>query len=123
MQPESRSALETVLHLARLLAARGESIGDLTAFTVDEDQRAVVERHFITIGEALARVARRDPGLFSEIPAGREIVDFRNVLVHGYDAIDTRVVWDALIRETGPLAEVIERLLRSPEEPVDTGGS
>lgn len=57
--------------------------------------RSVVERHFITIGEALSRIRRIDSSVFDTIPDAAAIVAFRNVLVHGYDAIDDEVVWTA----------------------------
>lgn len=111
MRPESRAALETVQEIGLHLRRRAAAVRDADGFAADLDLRAIVERHFITIGEALARVARHDPTLFARIPAGREIVDFRNVLVHGYDAIDLGVVWDALTQELGELIATIARLL------------
>lgn len=116
MRPETRSALERVLELARGLERR--STGHTAAsFARDADLQAIVERQFITIGEALSRVARKDPELFARVPEGPEIVAFRNVLVHGYDTILPELVWDALTEDLRTLAEAVAGLLAEfPEE-------
>ena len=91
MRPESRISLGHVLEAAREIhLATGER--SLSEYEADRRLRAVVERYFITIGEALSRIARHDPELFARIPEGRSIVAFRNVLVHGYDAVDSEQV-------------------------------
>ncbi|MFN7940165.1 MAG: DUF86 domain-containing protein [Thermoanaerobaculia bacterium] len=114
MLPESRSALERVLEMSRLLVAR--TVGRSAAiYAADPDLQAIVERHFITIGEALARVARKEPELFARIPEAPEVVGFRNVLVHGYDAIDPALVWDALTEDLHVLARGIEEILRAED--------
>lgn len=116
MQPETRSALERVLELARSLEKRSAPHTAET-FADDADLQAIVERQFITIGEALSRVARKDPELFARVPEGPEIVAFRNVLVHGYDTIDPGLVWDALTEDLRTLAEAIAGILGEfPEE-------
>jgi uncharacterized protein with HEPN domain len=58
--------------------------------------RLAVERLFITIGEALAQAQKLDPEAIAEIGHVREIISFRNILVHGYAMVDDRVVWNAL---------------------------
>ena len=87
MLPESRAALGHILEAAREI----ESVTSgktMTAYATDKHLRAIVERFFITIGEALSRIARHDPDLFVEISEARSIVGFRNVLVHGYGVIE-----------------------------------
>jgi uncharacterized protein with HEPN domain len=50
--------------------------------------RSAVERQFEILGEALGQLARLDAALAARIPKLREIVAFRNLLVHGYATID-----------------------------------
>jgi len=64
----------------------------------DRVVRAAIERHLITLGEALARAAEQDPTLESRIDHMRAIVGLRNRLVHGYFAIDSERI--ALLVET-----------------------
>ena len=110
MRPESRVALGHVLGAAReiQLATAGRTLADYEA---DKRLRAVVERHFITIGEGLSRIARHDPELFGRIPEGRSVVAFRSVLVHGYDVVDPEQVWSAVEDDLERLAAAVAGLL------------
>jgi uncharacterized protein with HEPN domain len=69
----------------------------LTAETFAEDAKTVdaVVRRFEILGEAanrLLRLVEADSEPWSALPL-RDIVDMRNVLIHGYDSVDTRVLW------------------------------
>jgi len=55
--------------------------------------RAAVERQFEIIGEALRRLERDAPSVFLSITDGRKIIDFRNLIAHGYDVLDNHNVW------------------------------
>ena len=68
--------------------------------------RAAIERHLITIGEALHKAVGLDDSIEDRIPHLRAIIGLRNRLVHGYFAIEwIRIVTvvegevDALIRD------------------------
>lgn len=58
--------------------------------------RAAVERQFEIIGEALAQLAKRAPDLAGLIHEHRQIIAFRNILIHGYAEVDDRLVWDVV---------------------------
>jgi uncharacterized protein with HEPN domain len=68
----------------------------LTDYQTDRLLRAAVERWFIVIGEALARLERLDKSWTTRITDFRKVVGFRNVLVHGYEVIDDELVWNTL---------------------------
>jgi uncharacterized protein with HEPN domain len=123
MLPECRAALEKVVGLAAALRARIAGLSE-SAYAADEDLQAIAERHLITIGEALNRVARKEPELFARLPEAGLVVAFRNVLVHGYDAIDHGLVWDALTEDLPRLAAVARELLGEllPEPSTPQGG-
>lgn len=80
-------------------------------FLHDEMLRAAVERQFEIIGEALNQLNKVDPATAARIPDLARIVAFRNLLIHGYAAIDARRVWR--IRQTAlpPLIEAVDALL------------
>jgi uncharacterized protein with HEPN domain len=63
------------------------------------------------IGEALKRLERADELLFDKIESGRKIIGMRNVLAHGYDVIDYRILWSTVTHDIEPLARQIECLL------------
>jgi uncharacterized protein with HEPN domain len=89
-------------------ALRGKT---LESYRKDVDPQSIVERHFITIGEALRRIETLEPETFGEIPDARRVVDFRNVLVHAYDVIDPEVVWEAAIVKLPALAQTARAML------------
>lgn len=71
-----------------------------------------MERKFEIMGEALNRLRRDEPALLSKLRDHRDIISFRNILVHGYDAIDDRIVWSIIEDELDNLKEDVERLLQ-----------
>ena len=73
--------------------------------------RAAVEREFEIIGEALARLAKSDPGIASGISEFRRIIAFRNILIHGYAKVDERLVWEALESRLPTLRSEVGKLL------------
>ncbi len=110
MRLESKTYLHDVQQAARLTAdfVAGKSFAD---YQSDAMLRAAVEREFTIIGEAIARLASRDPSLASRISQYERIIAFRNVLIHGYAAVDDALVWDVLESELPTLANEVEALL------------
>ena len=87
--------LEDVRLAARAIQqfTNGRSLAD---YQSDPLLHAAVERWFIIIGEALTRLEKLDASWAGKISDFRKIVGFRNVLVHGYEAIDDELVWKTL---------------------------
>ena len=77
----------------------------------DELLRSAVERKFEIVGEALNRISRDEPGMLADIRDHRNIISFRNILIHGYDAIDDRVVWGIIDDDLEGLIEDVTRLM------------
>ncbi len=75
----------------------------------DDMLRSAVERQFEIIGEAFTNLHRVAPSLAATIPDLPRIVAFRNVLIHGYATLDSRLVWGVV---EGNLAELLELLTR-----------
>ena len=73
--------------------------------------RAAVERQFEIIGEALNRLSKIAPDLARRVPNLREIIGFRNVLIHGYAAIDDTRVWQITETSLPDLREAVSALL------------
>jgi uncharacterized protein with HEPN domain len=94
-----------------------QQIADFTADKRFEDYqgnpilRAAVERPFEIIGEAIVRLIRLDAAIAARITEYRRIVSFRNILIHGYEQVDDRVVWDIVETKLPLLRREIEELL------------
>lgn len=110
MQLESKKLLQDVLGALDLLLlfSDGKTFAD---YEREAMLRAAVEREFEIVGEALRKLADRDPETARQIPELRRIVAFRNILIHGYAQVDVTVVWEALTTRVGPLADVVRSLL------------
>lgn len=81
-------------------------------YASDELLRSAVERKFEIMGEAINRIKRDEPELLSRIRNYRDIISFRNILVHGYDAIDSRIVWGVIEEDLESLLEDVAHLLQ-----------
>jgi uncharacterized protein with HEPN domain len=79
-------------------------------YASDDQLRSAVERKFEIMGEALNRIGKDDPGLLARIRDYRDIISFRNILIHGYDAIDDRIVWGVIEEDLDTLIEDVEKL-------------
>lgn len=105
MQPDSRA----------LLADVEQAGADIEYFTAgylgDIRTQAAVERKFEVIGEALNRLRQINPEISSHITSLREIVDFRNVLIHGYATIMPGRVWDYVEYDLQVLRKQVHALL------------
>lgn len=61
------------------------------------------------IGEAMDRILKRDPEII--ISNSRKIVDTRNRIIHGYDAVSDEIIWGIVIKHLPILRIEIENLL------------
>lgn len=59
---------------------------DFNIYLADKMLRRAVEREFEIIGEAMNRIGKVDPTIY--ISSGKQIVNMRNRVIHGYDKID-----------------------------------
>jgi uncharacterized protein with HEPN domain len=63
------------------------------------------------IGEALSQLSKLDPGLGARVPRQRQLIGFRNVLVHGYAGLNSAEVWRVLHENLPELHEAVTGLL------------
>lgn len=84
---------------------------DISAYVADSLTQAAVERKFGIIGEAVNRLLKSHPDLAMRIPESRKIVDFRNVLAHGYAHVVPELVWDYAQNHLPNLRQVVSTLL------------
>ena len=113
MQLEAKKYLEDI----RQATARiREFVGGKTwdDYETDALLRSAVERQFEIIGQALNQLSRTEPAASSKISNHRRIIAFRNILIHGYAAIDDRVVWDVVQKDLPVLEQEVQALLGQP---------
>lgn len=120
-------------HIRNAAASIGEATRGLRLEDYKSDRllRQGVERNFEVIGETIERLAGVDSSTAERIGDCRQIVAFRDTLIHGNDLGDSELVWQtirtqliALHRNTVALLTCFARLPRglyvlTPETPDD----
>jgi uncharacterized protein with HEPN domain len=88
--------------------SRGHSLADYRKNVL---LRSACERQLEIVGEAMTRLRERHPDTFARIPEGHAIIAFRNRLIHGYDSVDSDIVWDVIQGKLPELERIAKLLL------------
>jgi uncharacterized protein with HEPN domain len=83
MERDARSYLWDIQEAGNAVARFTADL-DSSGYAENEIVRAAVERKFEIIGEALTQLSKRDPALARRVPDFRDIIAFRNLLIHGW---------------------------------------
>jgi len=73
--------------------------------------RRAVEREFEIVGEALRRLASHHPDVSARVTTVGQIIGFRNVLAHGYDAVVDERVWNSVTADIPVLLSEVQALI------------
>jgi len=73
--------------------------------------RSAVERQLMIVGEAMSQATRTDEEVAEQIEDAREIINLRNVIVHGYTVIENETIWGILQADIPKLRDQVARLL------------
>ena len=107
MTDKSLKYLSDVLMAIKLIEDFTKEIEDYNSYDQDLKTQSAVERQLAIIGEALNQLRKIE--LAIEIENDKQIIAFRNRLVHAYDSIDNSIVWVILNRHLSLLkAEIIK---------------
>ncbi len=109
MMEKSRKYLSDIL-MAIDLIEEFTSGCDFLVYDKDRKTQSAVERQLAIIGEALNQFKRLEASI--EIKNDKQIVSFRNRLVHAYDSIDNSIVWAIINRHLKPLRIEVENLTK-----------
>ena len=95
------------------------SIQSIKDFTIDIESfqdfdenkliRRAVERELEIIGEAINRLLKINDSI--PITNARKIVDTRNRIIHGYDAVSDEIIWGIVINHLPVLETEVQNLL------------
>ncbi len=110
MQRDAPALLEDIRRAVELIV-QFTADRSITEYMTDVMLRAAVEREFTIIGEALHHLEKLDSVIVGQISDYRKIIGFRNVLVHGYEAIDDAIVWMTIEKDLPRLGKEITKLL------------
>ncbi|MDP5231698.1 MAG: DUF86 domain-containing protein [Cellulophaga sp.] len=91
---KSKKYLSDILIAIELIEEFTSDITDFEQYESDLKTQSAVERKLVVIGEALNQLKKINVSL--EIKNDKQIIGFRNRLVHAYDSIDNSIVWAIL---------------------------
>jgi len=109
MTDKGRKYLSDILMAIELIEEFTSEIKDFNLYDVDKKTQSAVERQLAIIGEALNHFRRVEPEI--QIENEKQIVAFRNRLIHAYDNLDNSIIWAILSRHVMPLKIEVKKLL------------
>jgi uncharacterized protein with HEPN domain len=83
---------------------------DFIRYKNSNTAKRAVERELTIIGEAVSRIMKEDKSF--PLSRAKEIIAFRNRVIHSYDAVDDNLVWKILDRDLPILHEEVIRFLK-----------
>lgn len=108
MTEKSKKYLSDILMAIDLIEKFTVDITNFKIYQNDLKTQSAVERQLGIIGEALNKLKKIEPDL--EIENAKQIIGFRNRLIHAYDSIDDSIVWAILNRHLNKLkVEILEK--------------
>lgn len=108
MTEKSKKYVFDVLMAIDLIRQFTIDISDFNMYEKDRKTQSAVERQLVIIGEALNKLRLIESGIVIE--NDKQIIGFRNRLVHAYDSIDNSIVWAIINRHLEKLKVEIEGL-------------
>lgn len=108
MTEKSKKYLSDVLMAITLIREFTIDIADFNIYDKDRKTQSAVERQLVIIGEALNKLRQIESGIVIE--NDKQIIGFRNRLVHAYDSIDNSIVWAIINRHLENLKIEIENI-------------
>ena len=79
-------------------------------FSTDSKTIDAVVRNFEIIGEASRQLPKKIKDKYPDIE-WKEMIDFRNVIIHEYFGVSLKIMWDIIKNELPSLKEKIKHLL------------
>jgi uncharacterized protein with HEPN domain len=110
MQRDARKYLFDIQTACRLISEFSEG-QTIDSFRNNPLLRSAIERQFQIIGEALQQLFRTYPEVARLITDYRNIINFRHILVHGYDKVEEDVTWGIVQSRLSILLDEVDSLL------------
>ncbi|RUA27302.1 MAG: hypothetical protein DSY76_05380 [Bacteroidetes bacterium] len=82
---------------------------DFLKYQTDLKTKSAVERQLGIIGEAVNKFSKEE--LNHQLINSREIVNFRNRIIHAYDSVDDSIVWAIQTNHLPVLKNEVKQLL------------
>jgi uncharacterized protein with HEPN domain len=106
------SRREDIVALRHMLDHAREAVDVMNGRTLDDLRtnrvlNLAIVRLLEIVGEAANRVSEQTQGEYPDMP-WREIIAMRNRMIHGYDSVDMRIVWNVVMIDLPRLIAQLE---------------
>jgi len=110
MTDRGKKYLSDILRSIELVNEFLSTIENYNEYISDLKTQSAVERQLGIIGEAVSRYDK----LFSNatLEHAKNIIGFRNRLIHAYDSVDSAMIWAIVKRHLKPLQQEAEEKLK-----------
>ena len=108
MTDKTAKYLSDIQYAISLIENFLENTGDFFAYQSDYKTQSAVERQLGIIGEAVNKLRQEENSVI--LSQTKQIVDFRNRIIHSYDSIDAAIVWTILKNHLPVLKQEIDTL-------------
>lgn len=105
---KSKKYVSDILMAIELIEEFTFGITDFAAYDKDRKTQSAVERQLAIVGEALNQLRKIQPSI--KIENDKQIISFRNRLVHAYDSLDNAIIWAIINRHLKSLKSEIQNL-------------
>ena len=105
MTEKSKKYLSDILMAIDLINDFIREIESFKDYEQDRKTQSAVERQLVIIGEALNHFRKLEPQI--KIEKDKQIIDFRNRLVHAYDSLDNSIIWAIIKLHLKPLQKEV----------------
>lgn len=109
MTEKGSKYLSDILLAIDLIDEFTNGISDFNVYDKDRKTQSAVERQLAIIGEALNQFKKLEPKI--DVENDKQIIAFRNRLVHAYDSLDNSIVWAIMSKHLKPLKLEVESLM------------
>jgi len=109
MTDKAAKYLSDIQHAISLIENFLGDTGNFFAYQSDYKTQSAVERQLAIIGEAVNKLRQEENTVI--LSHTKQIVDFRNRIIHSYDSIDASIVWTILKNHLPVLKQEIEKII------------
>jgi uncharacterized protein with HEPN domain len=105
MTEKGEKYLSDILQSINLIEIFMSDVETFDAYQKDLKTQSAVERQLGIIGEAVNKFKQTNPEEI--LDNTKEIIGFRNRLIHAYDSVDNSIIWVIVKKYLKPLKETI----------------
>jgi len=110
MTEKGKKYLSDILNAIELIEQFTEEVNKFDQYRSDLKTKSAVERQLSIVGEAVNNFRKQDEAF--ELTNTKQIISFRNRIIHSYDNKDDSIVWAILMKHLPTLKKEVQNGLQ-----------